>query len=158
MLSNRHRDAVYLQMLKVCGNATDAEDALQDALLKAFRFSSQLRDPGQFQAWLASIARNVCTRLKIREALQPITDLPLNSPSGRPLPDAQVIINDLHATVNSAIGRLPDIYREAVQYKIIDNLTTEEAAKKSGTTISTFKARFQRGRKLLRTMLDNEFF
>lgn len=74
-LTNQHRDAVYRQMVRVCGNREDAEDVLIEALLRAYRHLDQLQDSAAFRAWLARIASRVCWRLKKREALLPLLQL-----------------------------------------------------------------------------------
>src|ERR1700756_3945250 len=74
-LTRRHKDSVYCQMMRVCGNREDAEDVLVEALLSAYRHLDQLRDSAAFRAWLAQIARRVCWQLKKREALLPLLQL-----------------------------------------------------------------------------------
>jgi len=74
-LANENKDAVYRQMVRVCGNREDAEDVLIEALLKAYRNLEKLRDSKAFRAWLAQIARRVCWQLKEREALLPLMQL-----------------------------------------------------------------------------------
>jgi DNA-directed RNA polymerase specialized sigma24 family protein len=59
-LTRQHKDSVYRQLLRVCGNHEDAEDVLVEALLKAYRHLNQLRDSEAFRAWLAQIGRRVC--------------------------------------------------------------------------------------------------
>src|SRR5262250_2043431 len=74
-LANRHKDAVYRQLMRACGNREDAEDVLIEALLKAFSHLNQLQNADAFRAWLAQIGRRVCWQLKQREALVPILQL-----------------------------------------------------------------------------------
>jgi hypothetical protein len=74
-LVNEHKDAVYRQMIRACGNRKDAEDVLIEALLKAYRNLDQLRAHQAFRAWLAQIGRRVCWQLKKREALLPLLQL-----------------------------------------------------------------------------------
>ena len=74
-LANEHKDAVYRQMIRACGNREDAEDVLVEALLKAYSNLGQLRDSAAFRSWLAQIGRRVCWQLKQREALLPIMQL-----------------------------------------------------------------------------------
>ena len=71
-LMARHKDAVYRQMVRMCGNPDDAEDVLSESLLSAYRAMHQLSDEAAFQSWLAIIARRTCGRLKRREALAPV--------------------------------------------------------------------------------------
>ena len=63
-LSHQHKDAVYRQMVRVCGNREDAEDVLIEALLKAYRSLGDLAAPEAFRAWLARIANRVCWQLR----------------------------------------------------------------------------------------------
>ncbi len=74
-LAREHQDAVYRQMIRVCGNREDAEDVLIEALLKAYRHLDQLRESAAFRAWLARNAKRVCWQLKERESLLPLLQL-----------------------------------------------------------------------------------
>ena len=74
-LAEAHKDTVYRQMFRACGNREDAEDVLIEALLKAYRHLDQLRDQDAFRPWLAQIARRVCLRLKEKSALAPLLQL-----------------------------------------------------------------------------------
>src|SRR5215831_16371636 len=82
-LTRQHKDAVYRQMIRVCGNREDAEDVLVEALLKAYRHLDQLRESAAFRAWLAQIAKRVCWQLKEREALLPLLQLSTLEEEGR---------------------------------------------------------------------------
>lgn len=66
-LANEHKDTVYRQMMRACGNREDAEDVLVEALLRASRHLDQLRESVAFRAWLAQIARRVCWQLLATE-------------------------------------------------------------------------------------------
>ena len=71
-LAAEHKDAVYRQLIRTCGNQEDAEDVLVEALLKAYQHLDQLREHSAFRPWLAQIGRRVCWHLKEREALRPL--------------------------------------------------------------------------------------
>lgn len=98
-LAKQHKDAVYRQMIRVCGNREDAEDVLIEALLKAYHHVDQLRESAAFRAWLAQIAKRVCWQLKERESLLPLLQLSMLEDEGRevpgvePLPDVQLAGN-----------------------------------------------------------------
>jgi DNA-directed RNA polymerase specialized sigma24 family protein len=77
-LATQHKDAVYRQLIRVCGNREDAEDVLVEALLKAYRHLDQARDSVAFRARLAQIARRVCWHLKEKEALLQPPKISLN--------------------------------------------------------------------------------
>src|SRR5438552_13372746 len=88
-LTREHKDSVYRQMLRICGNREDAEDVLVEALLKAYRHLGQLRDSTAFRAWLAQIAKRVCWQLKEREALLPLLQLSALEEEGREIPGGE---------------------------------------------------------------------
>lgn len=157
-LVNRHKDAVYRQMVRVCGNQADAEDVLQDALLNAYRALGSLRDRDAFQAWLATIARNACHRLKRREALQPLLELPVSGDPGiaaaDPSAESQVVRMDLERCVKSALARLPPSSREVVALRDMQGLTAPDAARQLGISVAALKSRLHRARGQLRHELD----
>jgi RNA polymerase sigma-70 factor, ECF subfamily len=157
-LVNRHKNAVYRQMVRVCGNQADAEDVLQDALLNAYRALGSLRDPSAFQAWLVRIARNVCIRLRKKEALRPILDLPVVTVDALASPhvsaESQVIREDIDRCVKDALGRLPASYRRVIELRDMEGLTAPEAAGQLGLSIAALKSRLHRARALLRRELD----
>jgi RNA polymerase sigma-70 factor, ECF subfamily len=154
----RHKDAVYRQMVRVCGNQADAEDVLQDALLNAYRALGSLRDRAAFQAWLATIARNACHRLKRKEALQPLLDLsdPGELPVATPDPSAesQVVRMDLERCVKAALARLPDASREVLELRDMHGVTAPDAARQLGISVPALKSRLHRARGQLRHELD----
>src|SRR5215467_5132750 len=116
-LANQHKDEIYRQMIRACGNREDAEDVLVEALVKAHRHLGQLRDAGAFRAWLAQIARRVCWQLKKREALQPLLQLSavedaaaeVSSPG--PTAEQQLALKQMKALLSSAVQKLPEEYR-----------------------------------------------
>ena len=62
-----HKDAIYRQMVRVCGDRDDADDALVEALGRAYRSLDQLREPEAFRGWLTQIGRRVCLRMRRRD-------------------------------------------------------------------------------------------
>lgn len=157
-LVNRHKDAVYRQMIRVCGNQADAEDVLQDALLSAFRSLGTLRDRSAFQAWLASIGRNVCYRLKKKEALRPILELDASGvetlASREPSAESQALSREFDGCVKAALARLPTDFRHVVELRDIEGLTAPEAARALGISVAAVKSRLHRARARLRDDLD----
>ena len=118
-LVSQHKDAVYRQMVRMCGNADDAEDVLGEALLKAYRAMDQLGDEEAFRGWLAIIARRTCGRLKRREALAPVwslaelADFGVEPTDTARLPDVQAIEAETKSCLLAVIASLPPIYRES---------------------------------------------
>jgi RNA polymerase sigma-70 factor, ECF subfamily len=161
-LVTRHKDAVYRQMLRVCGNQADAEDVLQDALLNAYRAMGSLRDPSAFQAWLARIARNVCFRLRHREALRPLLahgerDRLDELPAGDPSAESTLVRQHMDQCVKAALQRVPELYRRVLVLRDVEGRTGQEAADMLGVSVAAVKSRLHRGRATLRRELDQCF-
>lgn len=159
-LTREHKDSVYRQMLRVCGNREDAEDVLVEALLKAYRHLSQLRDSAAFRAWLAQIARRVCWQLKEREALLPLLQLSTLEEEGREIPgadatpEAQMAQRQMKQLLEDAIAALPELYREVYQLRDIEDRPGDEVAQQLGVSRAAMKSRLHRARDLVRTHLD----
>jgi RNA polymerase sigma-70 factor, ECF subfamily len=159
-LARQHKDSVYRQMIRVCGNREDAEDVLIEALLKAYRHLDQLRESVAFRAWLAQIAKRVCWHLKERESLLPLLQLSTLEDEGRevpgsePLPDAQLAQREMKQLLNDAMDALPALYRPVYQLCDVEDVPGDEAAHRLGISRAAMKSRLHRARALVRTHLD----
>jgi RNA polymerase sigma-70 factor (ECF subfamily) len=159
-LARQHKDAVYRQMVRVCGNREDAEDVLIEALLKAYRHLDQLRESAAFRAWLAQIAKRVCWQLKERESLLPLLQLSVLEDEGRevagtePLPDVQVARQQMKGLLNESIAALPEPYRSVYELCDVEDLRGDEVARRLGISRAAMKSRLHRARELVRTHLD----
>jgi RNA polymerase sigma-70 factor, ECF subfamily len=152
-LAARHRDAVYRQMVRVCGDYDDAEDALAEALLAAFRHSGKLRDETSFRAWLATIGRRVCGRIQSRSDLRQALELPPDL-EGSPTPQEELEMAQVKTCVRSAIERLPKSLREVYQMREIEQRPAEDVAQLLGLTVANVKTRLHRAREKVRLYLD----
>ena len=159
-LTNDHKDAVYRQMLRVCGNREDAEDVLIEALLKAYRNLDSLRESTAFRAWLAQIARRVCWQLKEKEALLPVMQLSeledegRELPSAEPAPEAQAARREMKTLLEATLKELPDEYREVYELRDLRDLPGDQVAKKLRISRAAMKSRLHRARELMRVRLD----
>jgi RNA polymerase sigma-70 factor (ECF subfamily) len=159
-LAEQHKDAVYRQMIRVCGNREDAEDVLIEALLKAYRHLDQLRESAAFRAWLSQIAKRVCWQLKERESMLPLLQLSTLEDEGRelpgnePLPDVQLARQQMKQLLNQAIDALPSLYRPVYQLCEVEDLRGDEVAKRLGISRAAMKSRLHRARNLVRGHLD----
>jgi RNA polymerase sigma-70 factor (ECF subfamily) len=159
-LANEHKDAVYRQMVRVCGNHEDAEDVLIEALLKAYRHLDQLRDSVAFRAWLAQIARRVCWQLKARESLLPLMQLSELEEEGTRISSATsemetyLASQQMKELLNGAIASLPPDYRSVFELRDVQDLSGSEVAKQLGLSLAAMKSRLHRARALLRERLD----
>ena len=159
-LANEHKDAVYRQMIRVCGNREDAEDVLIEALLKAYRHLDQLRDSVAFRSWLAQIAKRVCWQLKERESLLPLLQLSTLEDEGRqisahePPMEAQLASRQMKALLAEAMENLLPDYRAVYELRDIEEVPGREVAKRLGISVAAMKSRLHRAREMVRQQLD----
>ncbi len=159
-LTRQHKDVVYRQLIRVCGNREDAEDVLVEALLKAFRHLNQLRDSAAFRAWLTQIAKRVCWQLKEREALLPLLQLSELEEEGREIPGAgptpELILarRQMKQFLDEAIASLPEEYKAIYKLRDIDGRRGDEVAKQLGMSRAAMKSRLHRARAMVREHLD----
>jgi RNA polymerase sigma-70 factor (ECF subfamily) len=159
-LANQHKDAVYRQMIKTCGNREDAEDVLIEALLNAYRHLEQLRESAAFRGWLAQIARRVCWQLKKRESLLPLLQLSQvqgegrDIASGKATPEQLAALQEMKHALDSAVAALPDEYRNVFEMRDLRELDGTEVALRLGISLAAMKSRLYRARQLVRESLD----
>jgi len=159
-LANEHKDAIYRQMLRVCGNREDAEDVLIEALLKAYSNMDQLRDAEAFRAWLAQIARRVCWQLKEREALLPLLRLSELEDAGKELqdraaaPEEMAAVAQMRGLLRSAVAELTPQYREVYELRDLEELPGEEVAARLGLSLRAMKSRLHRARAMVREHME----
>lgn len=157
----RHKDAVYRQMVRMCGNADDADDVLSESLLNAYRAMHQLSDEAAFQSWLAIIARRTCGRLKRREALAPVLRLAelseqgIEPASAEPSLDTQVIEAETKACLLQVMTDLPPLYREVYELRDLQGHPASEVAERLGISVAAVKSRLHRARALVRAGIDS---
>ncbi|HUI84338.1 MAG TPA: RNA polymerase sigma factor [Candidatus Binatia bacterium] len=159
-LANQHKDAVYRQLIRVCGNREDAEDVLVEALLRAYRNLEQLRETSAFRSWLAQIGRRVCWQLKRREALLPIIQLSAIEAAGPQLqsadegPDTRASMQQMKRLLLGAIESLPERERVVYELRDLEELSGEEAAARLGISLPAVKSRLHRARVRIRSYID----
>lgn len=159
-LTREHKDSVYRQLIRVCGNREDAEDVLIEALLKAYRHLDQLRDSVAFRAWLTQIAKRVCWQLKEREALLPLLQLSTLEEEGReipadePTPELNAARRQMKQLLDDAISSLPSEYQSVYKLRDIDDRPGDEVARTLGISLAAMKSRLHRAREMVREHLD----
>jgi len=159
-LAAEHKDAVYRQLVRTCGNQEDAEDVLVEALLKAYQNLDQLREHGAFRAWLAQIGRRVCWHLKAREALVPIMQLSALEDRGvqpidtAPPPDVMVARQRLRELIDEALQELDPDNRIVYGLRDLEGHSGQEVADRLGITLAAQKSRLHRARAQVRASLD----
>lgn len=160
-LINRHKDAVYRQLYRMCGNRDDAEDVLVESLEKAYRGLGSLESEEAFRVWLAQIARRTCGRLKKREKMRPVLALAsLESkgiePAGGEDVAEKVLEGQLKDCILRAFDTLPKPYAEVYSARDIEGRSAEETAERLGITVAAVKSRLHRARNMVRERIDCE--
>jgi RNA polymerase sigma-70 factor, ECF subfamily len=149
------------------GNNEDAQDAVQDAFIRAFKAIHTFEARAQLHTWLHRILVNSAL-MKLRERRRRPTEsiddlLPSYAADGhqavasRDWSDAVLERKETAALVRQAIAMLPDHYREVLVLRDIEEKDTAEAAEILGTSSNVVKVRLHRARQALRTLLDREF-
>lgn len=153
----------------VCGRADDAEDAMQEALIKTYRYIGKIRKPESFRPWLYRTVRNAClmgrrkkagepTRLQSLDELLPVRD----GTGGRDVPHPgrtpeQLAENArLRRRIRKAVRSLPAPYRAIVFLREMEGLTTREVASVMGISEDNVKTRLHRARLQLQAALGRE--
>ncbi|MBS1706773.1 MAG: RNA polymerase sigma factor [Armatimonadetes bacterium] len=159
-LINRHKDSVYRQMVRVCGNHADAEDALGDAILAAIRAYDQLREPEAFRGWLARIGTRSCARMRIRSRITETVSLSdlalkgieLSDDGNDPMVEAEMEM--MRTCVSTALDTLPPIYREVYLRRDILGHKAVEVVRDLGISLPAVKSRLHRAREMVRLAID----
>lgn len=152
-LVNKHKDAVYRQMVRVCNHREDAEDALASALLQAFKAFDSLESDEAFRTWLATIGKRVCIRMRSHPGIQTA----LEFAEKHQLVDQTISEFDLailKGCVKDAVEELPPIYKEIYTVCEINENSVVEAAQQIGISHNAAKSRLLRARAMVREMLD----
>jgi RNA polymerase sigma-70 factor (ECF subfamily) len=164
----RAQEVAYRFSLLVCGRPDDADDAMQEALLKTYRYAARIREPEAFRAWLYRTVRNACLIGRRKRAHEPDHLLSLDEPAGdadghdRHVeavdpsrdPEDQAINVSLRGRLRRALAAIPRQYRVVVVLREIEGLSTREVAEVIGISEANVKTRLHRARLLLRERLD----
>lgn len=161
-LVRRHERRVFRVTLAVLGNFEDAEEAMQDAFVKAYRSLGQFRREARFTTWLTRIAINEAlqkresrkTYISLDESRETERDfVPRRTESWRADPEKLYGKQELRQMVETAIQALPSIYREAFVLRDVEEMSAEEAAESIGITVGALKSRLLRARLMMRESL-----
>jgi RNA polymerase sigma-70 factor (ECF subfamily) len=162
-LVRKHGRRVYRSLLAIVGNAEEAEDALQDAFLKAFQHLSHFEGRSRFSTWLVRIAINAgLQRMRGRKEFDRIDEeneefRPRNIQAWSDSPEEFYSREELRRLVEREVMKLPAKYRVALMLRDLEELSTEEAAGTLGLSIPGLKARVLRGRLMLRESMVQYF-
>jgi RNA polymerase sigma-70 factor (ECF subfamily) len=164
----RYNQRLYRLAVSVMGDASEAEDVLQESYVRAFYAFATYAGAGSLGAWLARIVRNeAIDRVRARESRRThvAIEAELGGQSGEdetnvtsdPLmidPQALAANAELRRLLEHAIQRLPEQFRTAFVLREVEGLSVEETAEYLGIPAATVKTRDHRARNLLRGYLS----
>jgi RNA polymerase sigma-70 factor, ECF subfamily len=162
----KHLDALYRTALRMTRNPSDAEDLVQDALVRAYRFYDRFQPGTNFRAWLFKILTNTYINSYRRKQGRPqessLEDTEefflynqLSDEAGERITDVEnTVIDRLGAdSIQRAIDQLPPQFRTTVQLSDVEGLSYAEIAEATGVAKGTVMSRLFRGRRLLQRAL-----
>lgn len=160
-LVQRDRTRLLRLLVRITQSPETAEDAMQDALVRAWRNLPGFNRQSSFFTWLTRIAINETYRLMKQSRAKPT--VPLDDAVGERIPNwggrPEEIFEsrEFLSAIDTALGRLPLDYRQAVVLRDVEGLSTREAAEALGIEQRALKSRLHRGRMALRRELDSFF-
>jgi RNA polymerase sigma-70 factor (ECF subfamily) len=164
----RAQEVAYRFSLLVCGHPEDAEDVMQDALLKTYQYINRIDQPDAFRTWLYTTVRNACLMKRRRRAGEPARFVSLEhgiegregsaaavhvADQTRPV-DQQLIDDWMDGRLREALKKLLPEYRMIVVMREMEGLSTREVAAITGYSEANVKTRLHRARLMLRRHME----
>ncbi len=157
-LVERHKDKAMTIAMRMLRNREEAEEAVQDAFVRAFNALGQFEKRSTFSTWLYRILFNVCSTIlsKRGEPLQSISSDKSEEEWGDEIPDFSEIPDSIvegkefRQQVLDALNELPPLYSGIATMFYLDDLSYEEIVTITGSPLGTVKARLFRARAMLR--------
>jgi RNA polymerase sigma-70 factor, ECF subfamily len=156
---------VFLAAASILGNDADAEDAAQEAFLKAYRNLDRFRQESKFSTWLIQIAINDA-RMKLRkdrrhlyasmDAGQETSEgdyIPIDFADWREIPSEALEQSELREALNKALNSLPEKYRTVLILRDVQQMSIAETARALGISKENVKTRTSRARLQMRDRL-----
>jgi RNA polymerase sigma-70 factor (ECF subfamily) len=154
----RYLEPLYATALRLTRNRADAEDLVQDTVVKALRFSDRFEKGTNLRAWLSTILHNTW-RNRLRDTGREAVDVDstrleelessAESASANETPEDLLLRNTLDADLRAALDELPEIFRQAVWMRDVEEFSYAEIARMLDVPIGTVMSRISRGRRML---------
>ena len=159
------QNTVFSFSMRVCGQREDAEDTMQEVLLKSVPYLPKFDSPKALVVWLYKVAKNRCLMSRRKSKFAPARELSLEelmpgrgeleqlSADGRINPEAYAIHSENASRLREAIQRLPAPYRIVLVLRDMEGLTDDEVAEITGLRSGTVRVRLHRARLFVRKEL-----
>ena len=161
-LSRAHESRMYAVTLRMCGSREDAQDCLQEAMVRIYRALDSFRGQSSFGTWVYRITMNTCLdelrRRKVRQStsLDAMLETGWSPTDDTNTPEKNSLRSEQRRSIEKAIGTLPEDMKAAVVLRDIQGFSYEEIAKILSANVGTIKSRISRGREKLREALLKE--
>lgn len=166
-LVSRYERKIFRLTMNITQNREDAEDAMQEAFLKAYEHLRAFQGDSRFYTWLVRIAVNQAL-MKLRKRRPNQVSLDQSADTGEdewfreladwgPSPEQRYAQTELREILSNAIGQLEPDYRTIFVLRDVEGISTEEAAQLIGISVPATKTRLLRARLKLRQRLNNFF-
>ena len=158
-LMANHERRMYAVALRMCANREDAQDCLQEAMLRVYRAIGGFKGESSFSTWLYRITMNTCLdelrrrKNKQSASLDDLLDEGWAPSDERGSPERHALRAEAARVLHQAIRELPDDMRAAVVLRDIQGCAYEEIARALDINVGTIKSRISRGREKLREKL-----
>lgn len=169
-LVKRYEQKLYNFSLRMCRDAADAEDTVQETFLNVFRYLKDFRYETKFKNWLYRVAASTCIKKRRKSKFAPQRELSLDEfypqseaevsdqvPDWAQMPLDKVLSNELLDKINEAIVTLPEKYRLVIVLRDIEGFSTAETAQILNLSDANVKVRLHRARLFLRDKLKGYF-
>jgi RNA polymerase sigma-70 factor, ECF subfamily len=153
-----HQGQIYRFGLRMCRDAEDARDVLQDTLLAFARGVPEFRGGAALSTWLFTIARSFCLKKRRKRRGAPTEVEPLDA-AARQVPvagraaDEALAAKEMEQALERAIAGLEPSYREVLLLRDVEGLTAGEVGKVTGISVQAVKSRLHRARLAVRQQL-----
>jgi RNA polymerase sigma-70 factor (ECF subfamily) len=161
-LMEAHENRMYAVSLRMCGNREDAQDCLQEAMLRIYKAMSSFKSQSSFATWAYRITMNTCLdelrRRKVRTSASLDSMLETGwAPSDETdTPEHHALRSEQRRALERAIKDLPDDMRAAIVLRDVQGFSYEDIARILETNAGTIKSRISRGREKLRDYLISQ--
>lgn len=154
-LVERHIDRAFALALRILRNHTDAEDVVQDVMLKVWTQGGAWRGgQAKFSTWLYRVVTNRCLDFCRRPKTSDLDDAP-ETADGQPDAISTIHTGEINGLLERAMGKLPEQQRIALILSYHDDLSNAEIAEILDTTVMAVESLLKRGRQQLRKMLTD---
>jgi RNA polymerase sigma factor (sigma-70 family) len=155
-LVDRHKDKAMMLALRMLKNREEAEEALQDAFVRAYHALPRFEWKASFSTWMYRIVYNVCATFlgrrtqAVHVSLNAEEEQTFDVPSEELSPDAAYESGEVRAAVREEIEKMPGIYVSILTLFFVNDQSYEQIVEVTGLPLATVKVRLFRGRLLLK--------